>query len=158
MEEWHQVNSENDIRELMNSAAEFHDATLNDVDVVVRSDPTGTLGNLSVVLRLTQLRVGRRVDYELLFTGVVGFYMAGLPQDYAAGILSALLLRIDGLICWADDDLWQPDAPVSWRQTLQAPETATSWVVARSMQWRILDGASARDSEPTVRGDLSGRR
>jgi hypothetical protein len=145
MEDWQLVASDADAAALMAHASDFHDASIANVRTSMhrheapRYGQVGDAGSgLAVMLTLEIPKGGGLVRYELLFTEVVGVYLAGLPSGFVSNVMSAFLMRKDELIFWADDDLWDPSKPPSWKISLESPEAATSWVVAKGLRWRSI--------------------
>ena len=129
--DWHELNSPEQIQPFMERFGNFHDGCIREFHVGTSHYVTGDLRmhfdapSEARVLVQRQFHVPSAV--ELRFAEVVGLRWSPPRPNYDAIIFSATLFVRAGIVYWADDAGWAPEA---------SNRRDCTWVAAGSAWWR----------------------
>lgn len=148
MHSWHEVETEEDIKRLLEIYGGFHDACLVSLNyksgAYVDAEQTMHFGlpeerELHVFFH----RQWEPREVELCFTGLRKYCIAGWQNNYFCDMFDCYLAihqdliagRDESLIVWADGANFSPKDFVE-RDILAEP--VTSYVIAENLRWRLL--------------------
>lgn len=151
--EWKQVQTDEDICELLDSYSWFHDACIVSAQYVsgthVAEDGAMWFGPGEQ--RLSVLFHSQWEPYylELYFEGVRRFRLIGMQDNYANIIFEAFIKFFDGIlpcehfapprvIVWSNSEF----DPKSVGESLEEP--ADSYIIASSLKWRVLSDGGVK--------------
>ena len=149
MSQWHQVQIQSDIDQLLETYGGFHDSCIVSLHYVsgtyVDDDNAMVFGSDDdFVLNIVFQRQWEPKGLELCFSGVRRFHVTALQDNYFDdiyeaylafhnGILPAKYRAADRVIVWADD------AGFCVNELSEAPvEPDFSYVIATGLKWRLV--------------------
>lgn len=146
---WHQINTQQDIEELINKYGGFHDSCMVSAEYYsgagVNNDNSMTFGSSEDrVLKIAFQSQWNPNTIELCFVGVRRFNLIGWQDNYLCDIFDCYMAfhnnLVSGqdirLIVWADSCGFNPKE-IPENKTLNEP--MSSFVVAEKLKWRFLE-------------------
>lgn len=149
MSQWHQVQIQSDIDQLLETYGGFHDSCIVSLHYVsgtyVDDDNAMVFGSDDdFVLNIVFQRQWEPKGLELCFSGVRRFHVTALQDNYFDDIYEAYLAFHDGILpakYRAADRVivWADDAGFCVNELSEAPvEPDLSYVIATRLKWRIV--------------------
>ena len=149
MSQWHQVQIQSDIDQLLETYGGFHDSCNVSLHYVsgtyVDDDNAMVFGSDDdFVLNIVFQRQWEPKGLELCFSGVRRFHVTALQDNYFDDIYEAYLAFHDGILpakYRAADRVivWADDAGFCVNELSEAPtEPDLSYVIATRLKWRIV--------------------
>ena len=149
MSQWHQVQIQSDIDQLLETYGGFHDSCIVSLHYVsgtyVDDDNAMVFGSDDdFVLNIVFQRQWEPKGLELCFSGVRRFHITALQDNYFDDIYEAYLAFHDGILpakyCAPDRVIvWADDAGFCVNELSEAPtEPDLSYVIATRLKWRIV--------------------
>lgn len=149
MSQWHQVQIQSDIDQLLETYGGFHDSCIVSLHYVsgtyVDDDNAMVFGSDDdFVLNIVFQRQWEPKGLELCFSGVRRFHITALQDNYFDDIYEAYLAFHDGILpakYRAPDRVivWADDAGFCVNELSEAPtEPDVSYVIATGLKWRIV--------------------
>ena len=149
MSQWHQVQIQSDIDQLLETYGGFHDSCIVSLHYVsgtyVDDDNAMVFGSDDdFVLNIVFQRQWEPKGLELCFSGVRRFHITALQDNYFDDIYEAYLAFHDGILpakYRAADRVivWADDAGFCVNELSEAPtEPDLSYVIATRLKWRIV--------------------
>jgi hypothetical protein len=145
---WREINTSEDIRDLMTYYGGFHDACIKDIRYTsgARVDNNGAMGFGESKDRQVDIVFQRQRNpsaIELRFIGMRAMCIAGWQGNYSCEIYDCYLTihndlmpnSNDNLIIWADNSLFNP---VDLFEIDMLTEPRTSFIVADKLRWREI--------------------
>ncbi len=128
---WIELADNTEIHALMETFGGFHDACIREIHLVtghfVAPNLSMNVDWRATVRMIVQRQYVKPSAIELRFDELVGLKFAAPEPDCASVILNATCVIRDGILYWADDGFWTPEAPEARDCT---------WVAARHAYWR----------------------
>lgn len=149
MSQWHQVQIQSDIDQLLETYGGFHDSCIVSLHYVsgtyVDDDNAMVFGSDDdFVLNIVFQRQWEPKGLELCFSGVRRFHVTALQDNYFDDIYEAYLAFHDGILpakYRAADRVivWADDAGFCVNELSEAPtESDVSYVIATGLKWRLV--------------------
>lgn len=149
MSQWHQVQIQSDIDQLLETYGGFHDSCIVSLHYVsgtyVDDDNAMVFGSDDdFVLNIVFQRQWEPKGLELCFSGVRRFHITALQDNYFDDIYEAYLAFHDGILpakYRAADRVivWADDAGFCVNELSEAPvEPDVSYVIATGLKWRLV--------------------
>ena len=149
MSQWHQVQIQSDIDQLLETYGGFHDSCIVSLHYVsgthVDDDNAMVFGSDDdFILNIVFQRQWEPKGLELCFSGVRRFHITALQGNYFDDIYEAYLAFHDGILpakYRATDRVivWADDAGFCVNELSEAPtEPDLSYVIATRLKWRIV--------------------
>lgn len=149
MSQWHQVQIQSDIDQLLETYGGFHDSCIVSLHYVsgtyVDGDNAMVFGSDDdFVLNIVFQRQWEPKGLELCFSGVRRFHVTALQDNYFDDIYEAYLAFHDGILpakYRAADRVivWADDAGFCVNELSEAPvEPDVSYVIATGLKWRLV--------------------
>lgn len=149
MSQWHQVQIQSDIDQLLETYGGFHDSCIVSLHYVsgtyVDDDNAMVFGSDDdFVLNIVFQRQWEPKGLELCFSGVRRFHVTALQDNYFDDIYEAYLAFHDGILpakYRAADRVivWADDAGFCVNELSEAPtEPDVSYVIATGLKWRLV--------------------
>lgn len=149
MSQWHRVQIQSDIDQLLETYGGFHDSCIVSLHYVsgtyVDDDNAMVFGSDDdFVLNIVFQRQWEPKGLELCFSGVRRFHVTALQDNYFDDIYEAYLAFHDGILpakYRAADRVivWADDAGFCVNELSEAPvEPDFSYVIATGLKWRIV--------------------
>ena len=149
MSQWHQVQIQSDIDQLLETYGGFHDSCIVSLHYVsgtyVDGDNAMVFGSDDdFALNIVFQRQWEPKGLELCFSGVRRFHVTALQDNYFDDIYEAYLAFHDGILpakYRAADRVivWADDAGFCVNELSEAPvEPDVSYVIATGLKWRIV--------------------
>lgn len=149
MSQWHQVQIQSDIDQLLETYGGFHDSCIVSLHYVsgtyVDDDNAMVFGSDDdFVLNIVFQRQWEPKGLELCFSGVRRFHVTALQDNYFDDIYEAYLAFHDGILpakYRAADRVivWADDAGFCVNELSEAPvEPDFSYVIATGLKWRLV--------------------
>ncbi|AEE92445.1 hypothetical protein [Tepidanaerobacter acetatoxydans] len=131
--DWKEINSENDINDLLKTFGGFHDGVLREmhlwndyyVDEDLRMDSGDGMLNAKVLFQ----RQGKEPSViEIIFLGIDKINIVSTPPNYWYMIFDATWVYKEGLYYWAEVGDWEIE------------DNSVTWLSSQNIKWRSVDG------------------
>jgi hypothetical protein len=128
---WHSIVTQADADALLQRFGAFHDGCLREVHLWtghwVSSELSMACDSTTSARVLFQRQVAPLSAIELEFRGITRLNVAPAPPSYTQILAEAAVCVHAGVIYWAEDSRWTPDAP---------DRDDSTWIGAREVRWR----------------------
>ncbi|SDY91113.1 hypothetical protein SAMN05660462_01199 [Proteiniborus ethanoligenes] len=131
--DWKEINSENDINDLLKTFGGFHDGVLREMhlwnDYYVDEDLSMDSGDGMLNAKVLFQRQGKEPStIEMLFWGVNKINIISTPPNHWYMIFDTTLVYKDGLYYWAEAGDWE------------IGDNSVTWLSSKNIKWRSVDG------------------
>lgn len=133
LEQWHEINSQDDTAELLAIFGYFHDGCLREAHLWTKHYVNAELamtctGGLDTSVRLLIQRQNTEPSaIELWFEKVVTFHLQPSAENYDSIIFKATMMYQNGIFYWADAPCWSSTKP---------DRDEVTWIGAKKLSWR----------------------
>jgi len=138
--DWINIENEIDIGFLMKTFGGFHDSCIKEMHFVgngyVGADFGMGISDTAKLCIIFQRQYDNPSAIEMEFMQL-NHLSVGVSDNHFPDIFDAALFFKNDKIYWANDSDWTPDDDSNYPNTV--------WVMAKSVRWRILNGALGED-------------